>query len=89
MRIAHRTLFQIRQQCGDQRPAAFAATRALQGIGAGFIWPCTLAFGATKVGGPEHRGLVMGMILAALSVELVLGAFGLEKWAAATTGFFS
>lgn len=32
---------------------------------------------------------VMGMILAALSVELVLGALGLEKWTAAASGFFS
>ncbi len=32
---------------------------------------------------------VMGMILAALSVELVLGALGLEKWTTATHGLFS
>jgi multiple antibiotic resistance protein len=32
---------------------------------------------------------VMGMILAALSVELVLGALGLEKWTAGAQVFFS
>ena len=32
---------------------------------------------------------VMGMILAALSVELVLGALGLEKWAAGARGLLS
>ncbi|UCE62665.1 MAG: hypothetical protein JSU59_07175 [Nitrospirota bacterium] len=31
----------------------------------------------------------MGMILAALSVELVLAALGLEKWTAVARGFFS
>ena len=32
---------------------------------------------------------VMGMILAALSVELVLGALGLEKWTTAAQGLFA
>ncbi|NVO56266.1 MFS transporter [Rhodobacteraceae bacterium B1Z28] len=47
--------------------------RALQGIGAGCIWPCTLAFGATKVSKPEHRALVMGLILAGVTSGNVFG----------------
>ncbi len=47
--------------------------RALQGIGAGCVWPCTLAFGATKVSKPEHRALVMGMILAGVTTGNVFG----------------
>ncbi len=47
--------------------------RALQGIGAGCVWPCTLAFGATKVSRPEHRALVMGMILAGVTTGNVFG----------------
>ncbi|WP_171208045.1 MULTISPECIES: MFS transporter [unclassified Ruegeria] len=47
--------------------------RALQGIGAGCVWPCTLAFGATKVSKPEHRALIMGMILAGVTTGNVFG----------------
>lgn len=47
--------------------------RALQGIGAGCVWPCTLAFGATKVSRPEHRALVMGLILAGVTSGNVFG----------------
>ncbi len=47
--------------------------RALQGIGAGCVWPCTLAFGATKVSKPEHRAFVMGLILAGVTLGNVLG----------------
>ncbi|MES0863443.1 MFS transporter [Ruegeria sp. SCPT10] len=47
--------------------------RALQGIGAGCVWPCTLAFGATKVSRPEHRALVMGLILAGVTTGNVFG----------------
>jgi MFS family permease len=47
--------------------------RALQGIGAGCVWPCTLAFGATKVSKQEHRALVMGLILAGVTTGNVFG----------------
>ena len=47
--------------------------RALQGIGAGCVWPCTLAFGATKVAKEEHRALVMGLILAGVTTGNVFG----------------
>jgi len=47
--------------------------RALQGIGAGCVWPCTLAFGATKVSRQEHRALVMGLILAGVTSGNVFG----------------
>ncbi len=47
--------------------------RALQGIGAGCVWPCTLAFGATKVSKEEHRALVMGLILAGVTTGNVFG----------------
>ena len=47
--------------------------RALQGIGAGCIWPCTLAFGATKISRPEHRALIMGLILAGVTTGNVFG----------------
>ncbi len=47
--------------------------RALQGIGAGCVWPCTLAFGATKVSKKEHRALVMGLILAGVTTGNVFG----------------
>lgn len=47
--------------------------RALQGIGAGCVWPCTLAFGATKVSRPEHRALIMGLILAGVTTGNVFG----------------
>ncbi|WP_051927537.1 MFS transporter [Ruegeria halocynthiae] len=47
--------------------------RALQGIGAGCVWPCTLAFGATKVSKPEHRAMIMGMILAGVTTGNVFG----------------
>ncbi len=47
--------------------------RALQGIGAGCVWPCTLAFGATKVSKQEHRALVMGLILAGVTSGNVFG----------------
>lgn len=47
--------------------------RALQGIGAGCVWPCTLAYGATKVSKPEHRALIMGMILAGVTTGNVFG----------------
>jgi len=47
--------------------------RALQGIGAGCVWPCTLAFGATKVSRQEHRALVMGLILAGVTTGNVFG----------------
>lgn len=62
------------------------AARALQGIGAGFIWPCMIAFGATQVGTSEHRGLVMGMILAGVTTGNVFGplisgvAIGIGDW---------
>ncbi|MGI9370570.1 MAG: MFS transporter [Ruegeria sp.] len=49
------------------------AARAIQGIGSGFIWPCTLAFGATRVATPEHRPLVMGLILAGITSGNVFG----------------
>ncbi|WP_170464715.1 MFS transporter [Ruegeria arenilitoris] len=48
-------------------------SRALQGIGAGCVWPCTLAFGATKVSRPEHRAMIMGMILAGVTSGNVFG----------------
>ncbi|WP_171185362.1 MFS transporter [Ruegeria sp. HKCCC2117] len=60
--------------------------RALQGIGAGCVWPCTLAFGATKVSKPEHRALVMGLILAGVTTGNVFGpmisglAVNLGEW---------
>lgn len=47
--------------------------RALQGIGAGCVWPCTLAFGATKVSREEHRALIMGLILAGVTTGNVFG----------------
>lgn len=47
--------------------------RALQGIGAGCVWPCTLAFGATKVSREEHRALIMGLILAGVTSGNVFG----------------
>ncbi len=47
--------------------------RALQGIGAGCVWPCTLAFGATKVSRNEHRALIMGLILAGVTTGNVFG----------------
>ncbi|MEM7076265.1 MAG: MFS transporter [Pseudomonadota bacterium] len=62
------------------------AARALQGIGAGFIWPCIIAFGATRIGTAEHRGLVMGMILAGVTTGNVFGplisgaAIGFGDW---------
>ncbi|WP_171212559.1 MFS transporter [Ruegeria sp. HKCCA5426] len=49
------------------------ASRALQGIGAGCVWPCTLAFGATKVSKPEHRAMIMGLILAGVTTGNVFG----------------
>ncbi|WP_170415681.1 MFS transporter [Ruegeria atlantica] len=49
------------------------AARALQGIGSGCVWPCTLAFGATKVSRPEHRAMIMGMILAGVTSGNVFG----------------
>ncbi|WP_170789845.1 MFS transporter [Ruegeria lacuscaerulensis] len=48
-------------------------SRALQGIGAGCVWPCALAFGATKIAKPEQRALVMGMILAGVTSGNVFG----------------
>jgi len=60
--------------------------RALQGIGAGCVWPCTLAFGATKVSREEHRALVMGLILAGVTTGNVFGpmisglAVNLGEW---------
>lgn len=48
-------------------------SRALQGIGAGCVWPCTLAFGATKVSRPEHRAMIMGLILAGVTCGNVIG----------------
>ncbi|WP_170525886.1 MFS transporter [Ruegeria arenilitoris] len=47
--------------------------RALQGIGAGCVWPCTLAFGATRVSREEHRAMVMGLILAGVTTGNVFG----------------
>ncbi|MEX0349299.1 MAG: MFS transporter [Paracoccaceae bacterium] len=47
--------------------------RALQGIGSGLIWPCTLAFGATRIAKPEERGLVMGLILSGVTIGNVIG----------------
>lgn len=66
--------------------AVLIGARALQGIGAGFIWPCVIAFGATQVGSAEHRGLVMGMILAGVTTGNVFGplisgvAIGVGDW---------
>lgn len=60
--------------------------RALQGIGAGCVWPCTLAFGATKVSREEHRALIMGLILAGVTSGNVFGpmisglAVNLGEW---------
>lgn len=62
------------------------AARALQGVGAGCVWPCTLAFGATKVSKEEHRALVMGLILAGVTTGNVFGpmisglAVNLGEW---------
>ncbi|MEM7178252.1 MAG: MFS transporter, partial [Pseudomonadota bacterium] len=39
------------------------AARALQGVGAGLIWPCMLAFGAVAIAAEKERGLVIGLIL--------------------------
>ncbi|MFA3919784.1 MFS transporter [Ruegeria hyattellae] len=47
--------------------------RALQGIGSGLIWPCTLAFGATRIAKPEEQGLVMGLILSGVTIGNVIG----------------
>lgn len=49
------------------------AARALQGVGAGCIWPCTLALGANKASRDEHRALVMGLILAGVTSSNVFG----------------
>ncbi|MEM7089662.1 MAG: MFS transporter [Pseudomonadota bacterium] len=62
------------------------AARAIQGVGAGCVWPCTLAFGATKVSKPEHRALVLGLILAGVTSGNVFGpmisglAVNLGEW---------
>ncbi len=47
--------------------------RALQGIGAGLIWPCMLAFGATRIAAEEEQGLVMGLILGGVTIGNVIG----------------
>lgn len=60
--------------------------RALQGVGAGCVWPCTLAFGATKVSHEKHRALIMGLILAGVTSGNVFGPMisgfvvGLGDW---------
>ncbi len=56
------------------------AARALQGVGAGCVWPCTLAFGATKVSKPEHRAMIMGLILAGVTSGNVFGPL-ISGWA--------
>ncbi|MCL6284629.1 MFS transporter [Ruegeria sp. 2012CJ41-6] len=52
---------------------ALIGARALQGIGSGLIWPCTLAFGATRIAKPEEQGLVMGLILSGVTIGNVIG----------------
>ncbi|MEM7444221.1 MAG: MFS transporter [Pseudomonadota bacterium] len=46
--------------------------RAVQGIGSAAIWPCVLAIGATVVTA-ERRGLVIGLILGAVTAGNVIG----------------
>jgi len=46
--------------------------RAVQGIGSATIWPCVLALGATVVGA-DRRGLVIGLILGAVTAGNVIG----------------
>ncbi|MTI42667.1 MFS transporter [Roseibium hamelinense] len=48
------------------------ASRALQGFGAGMIWPSILAFGATN-SSEDQRGFVMGLILAGVTMGNVIG----------------
>ena len=46
--------------------------RALQGAGAAMMWPCILAYGTT-IGPEDDRGLVMGLILAGITIGNVIG----------------
>jgi multiple antibiotic resistance protein len=59
------------------------------GVTYGFMLAATPILRVIGKNGAAILVRVMGMILAALSVELVLGALGLEKWTAAARGFFS
>ncbi len=47
--------------------------RALQGVGAGLIWPCMLAFGAVAIAKAEERGLVIGLILGGVTFGNTFG----------------
>lgn len=49
------------------------AARALQGIGAGLIWPCMLAFGAVVIATPDERGLIIGLILGGVTCGNTFG----------------
>lgn len=46
--------------------------RAIQGIGAALLWPCTMAL-ATTIVDKEKRGLAMGLVLAGITTGNVLG----------------
>ncbi len=46
--------------------------RAAQGIGAGILWPCLLAY-ASSVAKEEERGYVIGLILAGITTGNVVG----------------
>ena len=48
------------------------ACRALQGIGAGLVWPSLIAFGAINAA-EDERGFVMGLILAGVTSGNVIG----------------
>ena len=48
------------------------AGRALQGVGAGFLWPCLLALGGTLFG-EEKSKVAMGMVFASITFGNVLG----------------
>ncbi|MEM8841912.1 MAG: MFS transporter, partial [Pseudomonadota bacterium] len=49
------------------------AARALQGVGAGLIWPCMLAFGAVAIAAEKERGLVIGLILGGVTCGNTIG----------------
>ncbi|WP_136658184.1 MFS transporter [Nitratireductor sp. XY-223] len=48
------------------------AARAVQGLGAGLVWPSIIALGATNAT-EDQRGLVMGLILAGVTTGNVIG----------------
>ena len=48
------------------------AARALQGIGAGLVWPSIIAFGALNAP-QDQRGFIMGLILAGVTGGNVIG----------------